>query len=133
MGQTTEHRIFICTSCKHNGSDCRPGVLLIKELRAAIHAAGAALADDFTISGVACMAGCKAPCTIGFQADKKTAYLFGDIEPTQDIDELVAFAKLYHSHVDGWFSGSLYPEKLRHHTLARVPSMILAADDRIVQ
>lgn len=129
MGQTTKHRIIICTSCNHSGASCRPGVALIKKLRAAIDVASDAMADDFVISGMACMAGCNTPCTVGFQADKKAAYLFGDIDPEQDIDELVAFARLYQSNEDGWFSGNNNPEKLRNHTLARVPSMIMAADD----
>jgi len=99
--------------------------VLIERLRAAIQAAGGALSDDFEISGTACMAGCDTPCTVGYHASKKAAYLFGNIDPDQDIDELVAFAKLYRARDDGWFSGRLYPEKLRENTLGRVPSAII--------
>ncbi len=133
MGQVSKHHIFICTSCKHKGSTHRPGYELIRKLRAAIDAAGGPLADDFSISGVACMAACDTPCTVGYQAEKKAAYLFGDIEPEQDIAELVAFARLYQSYEDGWFPGKIYPEKLRNHTLARVPAMTIGVADGIVQ
>ncbi len=128
MGHTPVHKIFICTSCKLKGHTCRPGLELITHLRAALDAAGPALADDFAISGVACMAGCDTPCTVGYQASKRAAYLFGNIDPAQDIDELVAFAKTYQRFEDGWFSGKIYPEKLRNNTLARVPSMIMISD-----
>lgn len=135
MGHNPNHRIFACTSCRHNGSTCRPGYALIKALQAAIDAAGDSLADDFEISGVACMTNCDRSCAIGYQAGKKAAYLFGDIDPDQDIDELVAFAKLYRADDDGWFGGKLYPDKMRRHTLARVPAMIMAreASDEAVQ
>jgi len=135
MGQAPNHRIFICTSCRHSGSTCQPGYALIERLRAAILAGGDAISDDFEVSGVACMAACNTPCTVGYQASKKAVYLFGNIDADQDIDELVAFARLYRSHEDGLFSGKLYPEKLRGNTLARVPSMIIAAEacDRALQ
>ena len=58
MDRTTQHRITVCTSCRHKGSDCRPGYELIEKLRKAIAAAGDSIAEDFAISGVACMAGC---------------------------------------------------------------------------
>jgi len=135
MGQAPKHRIFICTSCRLRGGTCRPGFALIERLRAAIQAAGDAISDDFEISGVACMAACDMPCTVGYHASKKAAYLFGNIDADQDIDELVAFARLYRSHEDGWFAGKLYPEKLRENTLARVPSAIIVTEacDKVVQ
>ncbi|MEJ8561644.1 DUF1636 family protein [Yoonia sp. GPGPB17] len=58
MDRTTQHRITVCTSCKHKGTDCRPGYELIEKLRKAIAAAGDSISEDFAISGVACMAGC---------------------------------------------------------------------------
>ena len=128
MGHTATHKIFVCTSCKLKGRKCRPGLELIARLRAALDAAGPALADDFEISGVACMAACGTACTVGYQASKKAAYLFGNIDPDQDIGELVEFAQIYRNFEDGWFSGKIYPEKLRNNTLSRVPSMIMISD-----
>ncbi len=54
-----EHRITICTSCKHKGTQCRPGFELIDKLRKAL--AQEAIPEEFEISGVACMAGCDRP------------------------------------------------------------------------
>ncbi|WP_299408728.1 DUF1636 domain-containing protein [uncultured Roseobacter sp.] len=128
MGQPT-HRITICTSCRHEGSACRPGYELIVRLRAAIAAAGDTVTEDFEISGVACMAGCARPCTVAYHGSRKATYLFGDIEPDADIDDLVAFARQYALLEDGWCSSVDRPGKLRKTTLARVPAAIIALED----
>ncbi|PWJ15887.1 DUF1636 family protein [Jannaschia seohaensis] len=128
----TRHRISVCTSCRHKGTECRPGLELIARLRAALDAAGA-VAEEFEISGVACMAGCDRPCTIAYHADAKATYLFGDIAPEEDICDLVAFAQQYRGLEDGWCAATVRPGKLRTGTLARIPAMVLATEARAVQ
>ena len=127
------HRITICTSCKHKGETCRPGYELIERLRAAIDAAGDTITEEFEISGVACMAGCVQPCTIAYHSTRKATYLFGDIDPDQDIEDLVSFAQQYAVLGDSWCSSLDRPGKLRTHTLARVPAMMLAVEDSTVR
>ncbi|MGB0959327.1 MAG: DUF1636 family protein [Halocynthiibacter sp.] len=129
----SQHKITICTSCKHKGDTCRPGYELIKRLRTAIAAAGDTISEDFEVSGVACMAGCDHPCTIAYHSTRKATYLFGDIDPEQDIDDLVRFAQHYAVLEDGWCSSGERPGKLRTNTLARVPSMMLAIEDSKVR
>lgn len=129
MDEPREHRITICTSCRHKGSTCRPGYELIERLRAAIAAAGDAVSDSFEISGVACMAGCDRPCTVAYHGTRRATYLFGDIDPDTDIDDLVHFAHQYSALHDGWCSSVDRPGKLRTTTLARVPAAILAIED----
>ncbi|MEP3298585.1 MAG: DUF1636 domain-containing protein [Pseudoruegeria sp.] len=123
------HRITICTSCKHKGSNDCPGYELINNLRSAIDAAGDLITENFQISGTACMAGCAHPCTVAYHSTRKATYLFGNIEPGQDINDLVSFARQYAALGDGWCSSVDRPGKLRTHTLARVPSMILAIEE----
>lgn len=127
------HRITICTSCKHKGSNCRPGFELIDRLRTAIEQAGDAVPEAFEISGVACMAGCDHPCTVAYHGTKKATYLFGDIDPDTDIEDLVAFATQYAYLHDGWCSSVDRPGKLRKTTLARVPAAIIAMQESEVQ
>lgn len=125
------HKIYVCTSCRHNGGSCRPGYELIRKLRDALNLALPVVGDDFEISGVACMAGCTRPCTVAFKADEKATYLFGDIDPESDIDDLVAFAEQYRSVEDGWCLSGERPGKLRRTALARVPAaMIMTQADR---
>ena len=128
MERRTNHQITICTSCRHKGSACRPGYELIERLRCAIAAAGDAVPEDFEISGVACMAGCDRPCTVAYHGSRKATYLFGDIDPETDIDDLVAFAQQYAELEDGWCSSVDRPGKLRRSTLARVPAAMLAVE-----
>ncbi|WP_299969592.1 DUF1636 domain-containing protein [uncultured Roseobacter sp.] len=124
-----EHQITICTSCRHTGTECRPGYQLIKRLREAIALAGDAIPQDFAVSGVACMAGCDRPCTVAYHGTRKATYLFGDIDPETDIEDLVAFAGQYAHLHDGWCSSCDRPGKLRKSTLARVPAAIVAIEE----
>ncbi|MEL6463720.1 MAG: DUF1636 domain-containing protein [Pseudomonadota bacterium] len=124
-----DHRITICTSCRHKGTECRPGYDLINRLRLAIAEAGDAIPEAFEISGVACMAGCDHPCTVAYHGTKKATYLFGDIDPLTDIEDLIAFARQYAYLHDGWSSSVDRPGKLRKTTLARVPAAILAIEE----
>lgn len=122
------HKITVCTSCKHKGTDCRPGFELIEKLRAAINAAGDAVCDDFEISGVASLAGCDRPCIVAYHGSRKATYLFGDIDPAVDINDLVAFAQGYAALHDGWCSSIDSPGKIRKSTPARMPSAMIAVE-----
>ena len=121
------HRLTVCTTCRYQGTWCRPGHDLIARLREAIDAAGDLLGADFEVAGTACMAGCERPCTVAYQASRKATYLFGDIDPDQDVEDLVAFAKQYAALEDGWSAASERPPGLSAKTLARVPAAIMVA------
>ena len=133
--KNNSHRITVCISCRHKDTNCQPGYELIERLRAAIDAAGEAVADDFEISGVACMAGCSRPCTVAYHGTRKATFLFGDIDAQDDIGDLVAFARQYATLHDGWCSSVDRPGKLRRTTLARVPAALIAleATDEAIQ
>jgi predicted metal-binding protein len=127
------HRITICTSCKHKGEQCRPGYEPIDKLRRAIADVGDAVPEEFEISGVACMAGCDRPCTVAHHGTRKATYLFGDIDPATDIEDLVAFARQYAYLHDGWCSSVDRPGKLRRTTLARVPAALMVIEESEAQ
>jgi len=122
------HRIFVCTSCRHKGTSCRPGYELIRKLREALDLAVPVVGDDFEISGTACMAGCFRPCTVAFRASEKATYLFGDIDPDTDIDDLVTFAQQYRALEDGWCASGERPGKLRSAALARIPAAMIVTE-----
>ena len=128
-----DHRITICTSCRHKGTECRPGFELIEKLRQAIAQAGDFVPDDFEISGVACMAGCDRPCTVAYHGTRKATYLFGDIDPDTDVEDLVTFARQYAYLHDGWCSSVDRPGKLRASTLARVPAAMIVTEESKVR
>lgn len=122
------HRIVVCTDCRHFGGPCKPGLELVARLQAAVRDAGPLLADDFSIEGTVCTAACERPCTVGFQASGKAAYLFGDIGECDDIAALVSFAQFYRDRPNGMSRAGEPPKALNGKTPARVPAAIVASE-----
>ncbi len=69
------------------------------------------------------MAGCSRPCTVAYIADNKATYLFGDLDPDDDLAPLLEFADQYARLEDGWCSSTERPLGLTGKTLARVPAL----------
>lgn len=125
----TRHQLILCTTCRKIGAECRPGLALLQSLnRTADLGRAAGLPEDFSLSGTACLSGCGNPCTVAFVADGKTSYLFGDIEPHDDLDALVEFARLYRAREDGMTRFSERPDALRGKCLARIPSALMMSE-----
>ncbi len=125
----SRHQLVLCTTCRITGTDCKPGFDLLQSLnRTADLGRAAGLPEDFGISGTACLSGCTRPCTVAFVADGKTSYLFGDIDPAEDLDALVEFAKLYRAREDGMTRFNERPDALRGKCLARIPSVLMMSE-----
>ncbi|MGO4621831.1 DUF1636 family protein [Ensifer sp. 2YAB10] len=124
-----QHKITVCTDCRFTRGPCLPGAELIKRLNRSIAALGEPLDRDFSIAGTVCMAACTRPCTIAFQATGKATYLFGDISPEEDIDDLVRFAATYAERGDGMTRAAERPRGLKTKTLARIPAAVLVSED----
>lgn len=125
----TRHQLILCTTCRKTGTDCRLGFELLESLnRAADLGRAAGLPEDFGVSGTACLSGCTRPCTVAFVADGKTSYLFGDIDPQENLDALVEFAKLYRASEDGMTRFNERPDALRGKCLARIPSALMMTE-----
>ncbi|PIE14813.1 MAG: hypothetical protein CSA68_09060 [Rhodobacterales bacterium] len=133
LPRSRSFQTVIRSNCAGEQDICGPGCKLIESLCAAIATASDMLADDFSISGTACITACQSPCMVGYHADKKTAYLFADIDPDQDIDALLRFARRYRSFHEGRFPGQADPAGLSHPGLARMPSVIIAQDIEVLQ
>ncbi|ATG40502.1 DUF1636 family protein [Phaeobacter piscinae] len=124
MDGTARHRILVCTSCKGTDPGTRPGPQLIDALRIELDRRGDTVVE---VAGVACMAGCSHPCTVGFQAEGKASYVFGDLNLQDDLADILHFADLYKVLADGWCSSVDRPGKLRRSTLSRIPALFPAA------
>jgi predicted metal-binding protein len=133
--QTAPHQILVCKACKHTGLVCEPGHKLLKQLRDAISSSG--LSGDFDVSGTACLAGCVPShgrgCVVAFRASTKATWMFGDIDPAEPIDDLIAFSRLYCALDDGWCSGKDCPPRLCANTLARIPTATITTQAGRVQ
>ena len=67
-----------------------------------------------------CMSGCTRPSTCAFRAPGKTAYLFGDLT-TDDLPDLLTFARLYAASTDGNLADTRPLGALRTKAIARIP------------
>jgi predicted metal-binding protein len=135
VAQSAPHQILVCKACKHHGKTCEPGFALLKKLRATTAAAG--LGDEFEVSGTACLAGCVpdhgGPCVVRRRATAKATWLFGDIDPSQSMDDLVEFSSLYAALEDGWMSGKDLSPRLCDTTLARIPAAMIVTREGAIQ
>jgi predicted metal-binding protein len=72
------------------------------------------------VSTVDCLSGCTRASALAFRAQGKTAYLFGDLTPS-DLQDLVTFARAYQASPDGKFADARFLGDLRTKALARIP------------
>ncbi|WP_331374682.1 DUF1636 family protein [Sinorhizobium chiapasense] len=123
-----QHKITLCTDCRFTGGPCRPGAELLAQLNRSVSALGGPLDRDFSIAGTVAMTACTRPCTIAFQATGKATYLFGDISPEEDIDDLVSFAAACAGgEVFDAFPAAAFSANGKG--LARVPAALLVSED----
>lgn len=122
--------ITVCTSRRRNGTTCKPGMAFLNRLNKAMTMASKSGAPStFEISGAACMAGCSRPCTVAYLSNGKTSYLFGDVDPDDDIEALAAFADQYRRSGDGWTKAPERPVSPRKKTLARLPGSLIISQN----
>jgi len=119
---TDRHQIIVCTTCREKGSDLRPGKDILAKLEVDLKNQPD-LEARYDVAGIECMAGCARSCTVAFRAEGKATYLFGDMTPEEDIDDLIAFARQYSELPDGWCISRDRPGKLRRTALARIPAL----------
>ncbi|KKX25081.1 DUF1636 domain-containing protein [Rhizobium sp. LC145] len=125
--QSAPHQFLVCKSCKRTERHGRPGISMIANLRSAI--AVADLSAQFEVTGTACMGGCDRPCSVALRAPEKASWLFFNLDPVDDIADIVRFARLYAELDDGWCRSVDRPGKLANNILARLPAMILRPAD----
>jgi predicted metal-binding protein len=122
LAHSAPHQSLVCKACKHKGDACRKGFAQLKQPRAAISVAGPG--EAFDVTGTSCLAACGPdhgkPCVIGHRATERATWLFGDIDPDQPLDDLIAFAR-----DDGRMTGKDLPPGFGDTSLARVPAAMI--------
>jgi predicted metal-binding protein len=104
-------RVFVCAGCIGGGKG------LLQDLSDAILVEGLRV----EVAPIDCMSGCARPATVAVRATNKTAYLFGDLSPT-DIPRLIRFLRLYAASSDGNFADARPLGDLRMKAMARIPA-----------
>jgi len=109
--------LFVCITCRREAdppADVRPGARLY-----------AALKDraDFEVVPVECLSNCTRSCTAAVAAPGKWTYVVGHLDPEQNVDDMLQFARLHDASSDGLTVWRDRPVHVRKNTIARVPPM----------
>ncbi|MEM9629180.1 MAG: DUF1636 domain-containing protein [Pseudomonadota bacterium] len=80
------------------------------------------------LRGVNCMSQCKRPCTLALSGSERFTYLFGDLDPTQHVGDVLSLAAAYANASDGFLPRSARPEVLRAGILGRFPPLGFTGD-----
>lgn len=113
------HKILVCETClAENG--VAAGRDFVQALKAAMAQDEAFINADVQTS--ACMSMCAEPVSVGFRAEGKAVYLFAGIDPARDLEDTLAFTKLYLESPDGWIEDARTAGRLRFCLKGRLPS-----------
>jgi predicted metal-binding protein len=109
--------LFVCVTCRREGdlSEPRPG--------ARLHAALSERAGAADVLPVECLSNCTRACTVAVAAPGKWTYVVGNLDPEQDVDDVLHFARLHGASADGLTLWRQRPVHVRKNTIARVPPM----------
>ncbi len=110
--------VLVCVSCRRDG-DAPEAPRAGARLHAALEAE-AANREGVCVVGVECLSVCKRPVTVGFAAEAKWTYLYGDFAPDAAPALLDAVA-LYAAADDGLIPWKARPDALKKGVVARIP------------
>ena len=111
--------LMVCTTCKGQGEFDpeaeRPGALLHAAL------AGADLPDDVEVRGVECLSACSNGCSIALSAPGRWSYVYGRLDPSEHVSDIVEGVKAYAASADGLVPWRERPVIFRKQSIARIP------------
>jgi predicted metal-binding protein len=67
---------------------------------------------------------CKRPCTVGFAAQGKWTYVYGDFPPDTSADLILDSAALYAAAPDGLIPWRQRPDAIKKGVVARMPPLV---------
>ena len=116
--------LHVCTSCRQPGSpreprESRPGFILYERLRRAL--AESPLQHRVDVKPAECLSVCPRPCGIALSSRGAWTYLFGDQDPGENTEAILACLSLYAETVDGFMPREDRPKPLRASVLGRIP------------
>lgn len=124
MSEATETIVYVCNTCRPDDfageDDERPGAIFWRQLAERVKERE--LTGKVTVKAVECLSVCKRPCTVAVSGGGKFTYVVGDLETETDVDPIIDFAVVYGEAPDGITVWRDRPQKVRKHTVARVPA-----------
>ena len=116
MGDVT---LTVCTTCRRADVDpeaTRPGSILLEALKET------GVPEGVSIRGVECLSACKRGCSMVLSGgDKRWTYVYGDLDPNEHVDDILAGAAAYAATEDGLVPWRERPVVFRKQSIARIP------------
>ena len=127
MGETVSHHVSLCTKCQRTGGVCEAGYDLAQTVMEAVYQAAPLLEDDFEISGYSYLSGCSEKCLVGWRATLDSVHCFGDVNESQDLNDLVLLAQSIISSSSDEDIGKQY-QTARFSVPVRVPAAMIVVE-----
>lgn len=121
--------IFVCDTCRYSvedktttttdGTEKTGGELLAEHIEAL-----AKDVPDLEVRRQSCLMGCERHCNTAVSAPGKLSYLIGKFDPTaESADAVVEYAKLHAQSEKGQVPYKTWPQGVKGHFVARIPSV----------
>lgn len=124
----TNVTLTVCTTCRRGDVDDpeapRPGALMYAALKKAGMPEGVTLRPNACLS--ACTRGCSMALTGG---DDRWTYIYGDMDPDADVDEILAGVQAYANTDDGLVPWRERPVVFRKQSIARIPPATMVPEE----
>lgn len=113
--------LHVCVTCRRGLPDAgdapRPGAALHE----ALVAAGAP--EGVRIVAAECLSACDNGCNIALSAPGRWSYVYGHMDPTRHVPDILAGATAYAAAPDGIVPWRERPQIFRKQSLARIPPL----------
>lgn len=112
--------LHVCTTCRRCDEEAAEGELRPgKILHARLEQTGAP--DGVRIVPVECLSACKNGCSVALSRPGSWAYVYGRLDPDNDVADILAGAGAYAASETGLVPWRERPEIFRKQSLARIP------------
>lgn len=91
-------------------------------LFAAMQDAASAL-PQFHLEPVECLLNCNHGCNIALRSEGKWSYHFGDLDPENQVENILRLAELHHQAPDGEVPWGKRPEAIKRKAVSRIPPL----------
>ena len=117
-GRSSDVLLLVCQTCRRTDKTegtVPAGAWLLEKLQST------RLPDGVTVKGVSCLSNCKKGCTIVLQAPARWTYIYGNINPMSDFEQLCEGIAGYSDSEDGIVPWKQRVALFRKNSIARIP------------